>query len=353
MSKHKNSKHISTKTLAYIGLDLAYKTDDLNVYNLEALKVNEQLTDSGWEILTASCDHVSTAKYGYKAVAFINKETKEVHIASAGTKFNIYDLLDDGLITLHYLPTKLTPLQEFVNEVINKLGGLSKAIEYSFNTSGHSLGAIIADLTSVEIHSRNLHFNKSTTFESPGSKPIIERAIKKNFFTGKVTTPIEELAIHSKIYNAKHNLINITNKHLGKTTMVLPGKKTELSQSEEWASYLYNFAKQKVTKYLGINEIVEGFEEIIAGISKHGLVNFSDFKQNITLTVDDWEAGIQKYAKNTLNLKNNLYNRIVKTETGANLVEMYNDFQSCSQEYAQEIKTTGDISNYHLYPLVC
>ena len=135
--------------------------------------------------------------------------------------------------------------------------------------------------------------------------------------------------------------------------MVLPGKKTELSQSEEWASYLYNFAKQKVIKYLGINGIVEGFEGIIAGISKHGLVNFSDFKQNITLTVDDWEAGIQKYAKNTLNLKNNLYNRIVKTETGANLVEMYNDFQSCSQEYAQEVKTTGDISNYHLYPLVC
>lgn len=47
MSTYKNSKHISTKKLAYIGLDLAYKTDDLNVYNLEASKVNEQLTDSG------------------------------------------------------------------------------------------------------------------------------------------------------------------------------------------------------------------------------------------------------------------------------------------------------------------
>ena len=190
--------------------------------------------------------------------------------------------------------------------------------------------------------------HKSITFDSPGSKPIIERAIEKNLFTGKVTTPIEELATHSKIYNAKHNLINITNKHLGKTTMVLPGKKTELSPSEEWASYLYNFAKQKVAKYLGINGIVEGFEEIISGISKHGLVNFSDLKQNITLTVDDWEAEIQKYAENTLNLKNNLYTQIVETETGANLVEMYNGFQSCSQEYAQEVKTTGDISNYHL-----
>ena len=39
MSKHKNSKHISTKKLAYIGLDLAYKTDDLNIYNLEASKI--------------------------------------------------------------------------------------------------------------------------------------------------------------------------------------------------------------------------------------------------------------------------------------------------------------------------
>ena len=88
MSTYKNSKHISTKKLAYIGLDLAYKTDDLNIYKLKASKVNEQLTDIGWEILTASCDNISTAKYDYKAVAFINKETKEVHIASAGTKFN-------------------------------------------------------------------------------------------------------------------------------------------------------------------------------------------------------------------------------------------------------------------------
>ncbi|MFV9856772.1 MAG: hypothetical protein AB8U36_05205, partial [Rickettsia aeschlimannii] len=87
--------------------------------------------------------------------------------------------------------------------------------------------------------------------------------------------------------------------------------------------------------------------------SKHGLVNFSDLKQNITLAVDDWEAATQKYAKNTLNLKNNLYNQIVETETGTNLVGMYNNFQSCSQEYAQEVKTTGDISNYHLYPLIC
>ncbi|HJD54789.1 MAG TPA: hypothetical protein LFW11_05595 [Rickettsia endosymbiont of Proechinophthirus fluctus] len=353
MPTYKNSKHISTKKLAYIGLDLAYKTDDLNIYKLKASKVHEQLTDSGWAILTASCDNINTAKYAYKAVAFINKDTKEVHIASAGTKFNIYDLLDDLLIALHYLPTKLTPIQDFVNEIINKLGGLSKATEYSFNTSGHSLGAIIADLTLVEIHSRNLHFNKSTTFDSPGSKPIIERGIEKNLFTGKVTTPIKELATHSKIYNAKHNLINITNKHFGQTTMVLPGKNTTLSQSEERASYLYNFAKQKVTKYLGINGIVEGFEEIIAGISKHGLVNFSDLKQNITLTIDDWEAVTPKYAKNTLNLKNNLYNQIVETETGANLVGMYNNFQSCSQEYAQEVQTTGDISNYHLYPLIC
>ncbi|WP_041816809.1 hypothetical protein [Rickettsia akari] len=348
MSKYKNSKHISTKKLAYIGLDLAYKTDDLNTYNLEASKVNAQLTDSGWEILTASCDYVNTAKYGYKAVAFINKETKEVHITSAGTKFNISDFLDDLLIALHYLPTKLTPLQEFVNEVINKLGGLNKATEYIFNTSGHSLGAIYADLSLVEIHSRNLPFNKSTTFDSPGSKPIIERAIKKNVFTEKVTTPIEELATHSKIYNAKHNLVNITNKHLGKTIMVLPSKTTELSQLEAWASYLYNFAKQKAIKYLGINGIVEGFEEIIAGISRHGLVNFSDLKQNITLTIDDWETETQKYAKHTLNFKKNLYNQIVETETGANLVEIYNNFQSCSQEYAQEVKTTGDISNYHL-----
>jgi hypothetical protein len=194
------TNNISNKEFAHLGVNLAYKTDDTNRYLAEALMTDgRHLVGSGFEILAASCENASTAQYGYKAVAFINKDTKEIHIASAGTKADINDILDDIRITFHYAPSKLIPVKEFINEIIQKIGGNEKAAEYIFNTSGHSLGAIVADLTGVELHSRNLNFNKSTTFDSPGSAEVIKYAIEQDLFTGKVTTSIEELANHSEV----------------------------------------------------------------------------------------------------------------------------------------------------------
>ncbi|XVN41895.1 MAG: hypothetical protein RCO49_07530 [Rickettsia endosymbiont of Argas persicus] len=315
-----SKNHISTKKLAYIVLDLTYKTDEA-AHNEEALKINTLLVDSGFEILVASCDNTITTKYVYKAVALINKETKEIHIASAGTKLNIYDILDDILIALHHPPTKLSPLKNFVEDIIEKLAGYEKVLEYIFNTYGHSLGLAVAYITGVDILSHGLHFNKSITFDSPGSKPIVKEAIKKNLFTSKVTTTIEELTNYSKVLNAAPNIVNITNQHLGKTKLVLHSKKSETSKSENLGTYLYNFAKQKIG-YSGIKGVVDSLVEIISSVSRHGLVNF-----NITLTVDDWNTEIPKYANNTLNLK------ITLSETVAN-------YWNCNQE---EVTITGDI----------
>jgi len=343
---------IDHKEFAHLGVNLAYKTSDMNLYAAEALMTDKkQLAGSGWEILAASCDKLSTAEYGYKAVAFINKANKVIHIASAGTKADINDIWDDALITFKYTPNKLVTLKKFVDEIIEKTGGSEKAAEYTFNTSGHSLGAIVADLTGVELHSRNLNFNKSVTFDSPGSEEVIKYAIGQNLFTGKVATPMEKLAEYSEVYNAKPNIINTTNNHAGEINLVLPKvaivKESELPETEGWGTYLYNMVgsvAQKAAEYLGINKVIEG-------IDNHKLKNFADLEDAVVLPIDDWKQQILKNNEATQKLKaisssgSDVF--LFDTTEHASLVEIdmyqwgYFDLQNC----AKEVEPIGDINN--------
>ena len=355
---------INYKEFAHLGVNLAYKTDDAKRYLAEALVTDgSHLVGSGWEILAASCNNANTAQYGYKAVAFINKETKTIHIASAGTKADMHDIWDDARITFHYNPNKLVTVKKFIDEVIDKIGGIEKAAEYIFDTSGHSLGAIVADLTGVELHSRNLNFNQSVTFDSPGSQEVIKYAIDQDLFTGKVTTPLEELAKHSEVYNAKPNIINTTNYHSGKINLVLPKvnniETSESSKTEGWGSYLYNMVGsvvQTASKYLGINKIMEG-------IDNHKLKNFANLEDQIILPIADWEQQI---------LENNEYTQQLKAISGQGKdlflldtyvadecssmvgVNMYHwGYSDLQQNCAMEVKQIGNINSYNSIEIVC
>ncbi|WP_347939324.1 hypothetical protein [Rickettsia oklahomensis] len=341
---------INYKEFAHLGINLAYKTDCANQYLVEALMTDgNHLVGSGWEILAASCNNTNTAQYGYKAVAFINKDTKVIHIASAGTKADIHDILDDIRITFHYYPNKLIVVKKFIDEIIAKIGGMEEAAKYTFDTSGHSLGAIVADLTGVELHSRNLNFNKSVTFDSPGSQEVIKYAIAQDLFTGKVTTPIEELVKYSEVYNAEPNLINSTNNHFGQVNLVLPKvndvEKSESPQVEEgWASYLYNMVGsvvQKASEYLGIDKVIKG-------INNHKLKNFSNLEEKIILPMADWKQQILENNEYTQKLKNILGRGkdlvLFDTDSEAehpSMVEVklyhlgYNDLQQCAMEVNQ------------------
>ncbi|AFE52612.1 hypothetical protein MA5_02160 [Rickettsia prowazekii str. GvV257] len=352
---------INNTAFAHLGVNLAYKTDDTSRYLAAALMTDgNHLVGSGFEILAASCDSLNTALYGYKAVAFINKETKTIHIASAGTKADINDIWDDALITFHYAPNKLKIAQKFVDNIISKIGGIDEAREYTFDTSGHSLGAIIADLTGIELHSRNLNFNKSVTFDSPGSQEVIKYAINQDLFTGKVITPIEELAKHSEVYNAKPNIINTTNQHVGQINLVLPKINNEKSKSSEavgWFKYLYNIAGSavyKVAEYLNINKMFEG-------INNHKLKYFADLQDSAVIPIANWEEQILENNAYTQKLKtipstgNDVYlldtNRITDNEytsiIGIDVFHWaYNDLQqSCAMETVEQIG--------NLIPILC
>ncbi|HJD61633.1 MAG TPA: hypothetical protein LFV90_05775 [Rickettsia endosymbiont of Columbicola hoogstraali] len=146
-----------------------------------SIKIQKKTSQiQAWEILVTSVDDKNTNQYGYKAVAFINRNTKEIHISSSGTIITEkYDLIDDARITFDRLPNKMLPVKAFVTKILEQAGGQENVIDYKFSTSGHSLGAIVSDLTGIEIHSRGLKFEKSVTFDNPGSKKSSRKHHKK------------------------------------------------------------------------------------------------------------------------------------------------------------------------------
>lgn len=275
--------------------NLAYKVSDAKeTYTKHELEVVKNLKEANWQVLCNSSQNEKTNKYDYKAVAFVNHMTKEVHISSAGTKpTEKYDLIDDGFVAFGRIPYKIEQAKEMVTQVIDLLGGTDEAVKYTFSTSGHSLRAIISDLTGVDIISRKLPFSTSTTFDSPGSAPIVQKAIDAGYFTGKVEATIEKLASYCEVYNAKPNFINNTNRQLGNSKLVLPKKvetitkdTTESSSILEFGKYLCNLVGSTIkscSDYLGITSVVKQIEN-------HGLKNFANIEENATVVqTNNWQ----------------------------------------------------------------
>ncbi|WP_422229302.1 lipase family protein [Rickettsia endosymbiont of Halotydeus destructor] len=353
------NRDVSSNELAHAATNLAYNSANPTKYLAKALEiVGKELIGSGWEIFATSSEKAETSEYGYKAVAFINKQSKEIHIASAGTKADIYDLLDDIRLTFHYAPNKLAPAQKFIDEIIARISQEEVAHDYIFSTSGHSLGAVVADLTALELHSRKLNIDKSTTFDSPGSAEVVKYAIQNKLFTGEINISIEELAKHSVVYNAKPNIINTTNNHLGEVNLTLPQVKNnvveEQTQEESsglwgWGQYLYNTvgsAVQVSADYLGITNTIEQ-------LNGHKLHNFAAVDNNPVYSVEAW-------SKNELFLKSNKTNldltKKIEKSTGTDVFLIddtydndyvninaysYSDLQNC----AMEVSPIGDLNN--------
>lgn len=362
------NKSISSNKLAHSAINLAYNSADPDKYLAKALEIDgKELVGSGFEIFATSSE-LNTSQYGYKAVAFINKQTKEIHIASAGTKADKHDLWDDMLITFHYTPNKLASAKEFIDAIIAKIAkeeNKEEAVQnYTFSTSGHSLGAIVSDLTAVELYSRNFKFNKSTTFDSPGSSEVVKYAIQEKLFTGEVKSSIEELAKHSVIYNAKPNFINTTNTSFGEVNLVLPQVKNNIVEEHKtpkaaglwgWGEYLYNTIGsviQTSIDYLGITSITEQ-------INQHKLHNFADLDK-LVYAIEGWNE-TQPILRDD---KNNAQFKAVKS-TGKDVVLFdeheygslvlidqyplaYSDLQNYTME---EVLPIGDMNNNLI--LVC
>lgn len=302
---------------------LAYELPNLQGFSNGENTLTSGFLENNWQILRQSVQDKSTNENGYKALAFVNHASKKIHIATAGTKHtDTDDLIDDVIVSQRCVPYKITQAKNMVTKSIESLGGIDKAAEYTFSTSGHSLGAIMSDLTAAEIISRDLKFDKSTTFENPGSKEIVIKAAKKGLLSGKTdSTILDKLSEHAEVYNAKPNFINSCGTQLGKVHLAFSYtkknttsnvQKTTKAISYLWGfgNYLYDIASEAAfgcSEYLGIKSFIDQIEG-------HKLENFEKIS-----SYDIVDHEIEGVAEKQLVLKNSEKLRLIPS-TGKDVV---------------------------------
>ena len=138
----------------------------------------------GWSVLFDCPDELRCE--GYYAMAFIGPPEKisgmnsyEVVIAHRGTIISAGDLWSDFEVLLGRMPGQFIKgaylFNEYVRQYINK-NYPAPENWYSITHTGHSLGAILAELcVASDVKYRDsLGESFGSTFESPGSKPIIQ-----------------------------------------------------------------------------------------------------------------------------------------------------------------------------------
>ncbi|KJV55292.1 alpha/beta hydrolase family protein [Orientia tsutsugamushi] len=281
----------------YQAIRLAYKVGH-STYGERLKEIEKAIKGTGWKILCNSADYKDTNKYGYKAVAFINEKTKEIHVATAGTDpKNVDDLRDDIKgVYMHGNISKIEPMKAFIDKVVNKIN----AEGYKYTTSGHSLGAVVSDLTAAEIVSRNLKLIESTTFDNPGSYSALDYATKNKIFSNEAREKIYSLAKYCKVINAVPNLINETNDQLATTQPKLALPKNDFGNGYI-SCVAENFRKlckplsateNMLNCYFGLNKVsgvlhkmseaVNSAADLLKKVSvtahSHGLSNFENCK---------------------------------------------------------------------------
>ncbi len=262
-------------------------------------RITEQ--NKEWQVLTQSHEDKESELSQFKAVAFINRTEgkKEILIAHAGTKVsqvNVKQSAQDIWADLQ-LAAKITPelkleaIKAFVTKIQSGLANEGENCEdYTFSTTGHSLGSVLSDLTAVELSSRGLEVKDSITFDNPGSRPVINHALENGLFTNNITiSEIESRIEFASIQAQAPNFISRTNTQMGKMCVKVqdirtaeakhvketaPAKVSEDSGAS-YVSYLYGkvgSVVNTVAPFLNLDKMTSAFN-YIKGYSDPEILN--------------------------------------------------------------------------------
>lgn len=137
-----------------------------------------------------------------------------VVIAHRGTVLKPDNLIDDFQVALKMAPdsffTSSKPFTDYVRTLVHSRIPYSDGFfTHTFIHTGHSLGAIHAELNYANQINDNLSDTYAVTFESPGSKEIIENLMLVNLLPKNALKLTESV----EIVNADVNLINTANQH--------------------------------------------------------------------------------------------------------------------------------------------
>lgn len=170
--------------------------------------INKQYIINGFTEIFNS-DDFNYQYTGYYGIAYRNLNTKEIIIASSGTNFDgsrgVNDLAQDLLNNLEISRGQIPPQFSqaallFAKKVLKHFDNQIKLYKVFF--TGHSLGAVLAELTKFVIDQEMTINSKAITFDSPGSKEIIDKLA-----VYELTMPINGIIS----YNGEENHINSCN----------------------------------------------------------------------------------------------------------------------------------------------
>jgi WXG100 family type VII secretion target len=172
----------------------------------------DELRQKEWQKLDISVE----SDEGYQANAYYNPKTGEVVIAHRGTD-NWEDTDDDAAIYFESVPDQFEDSRKFTQDVKDELArrGIT---DYEMVHTGHSLGAVLADLNAAQDGTR------AYTFENPGTAEILQTQ-------GVKYDPQKHVA-----YQGNPNPINQTNSQAGNIVQVIPRHKSDPKLEADWGN---------------------------------------------------------------------------------------------------------------------
>ncbi len=215
---------------------------------------------SDWRFASISDDIHGANDLFYRSYAMVNNRQNKIIVINSGTRINQIKQIEkkgllSGIVSNIEVFFKSVPRQ-FTEDGIPYLNNLiTKFPNYEFICTGHSLGAVFAQLSHAYLKSHDIKAT-SYVFESPGSFDLINNYINENYF--KLT--IDDLAKETQVFNTEPNIINLLHKQLGNTYRI----QEKVDEDCTISNALYKFFTQSLVgedkelkKLLSIGEKLE------------------------------------------------------------------------------------------------
>lgn len=213
-------------------------------------------------------------KSGYFGVIYENEKTRNLVLAVRGTKSEALDVLKKLFTSNNSVKTDIEEIlggqivvgQQAQNYEATKYA-IKRAAEknYRLSFTGYSLGAWLAELSVFYCRAYFNKYNveiKAVTFDSPGTKPMMER-LQSNIVSRDTQVKLKELPIFT--YLAKPNPVNCCNEHVGTVKCV----EVEMLQTDRFDAKAPKLIKKTIGSEVhgllaieghGLSKILETFD---------------------------------------------------------------------------------------------
>jgi tetratricopeptide (TPR) repeat protein len=186
----------------------------------------------GWHIEKVYEDPVVSSWFGfgsstdsaYRCVVYVHHERKQIVLAYRGT---VTDAIWEACATAHadaegIIQSKLTKQSQLCHITTLEMVEKAKKLGYRWSTTGHSLGAWLAELSVYDCHadSRIAYPHASAvTFDSPGSVEMMEH-LQPNLLLSPAKVKLKTLDVTT--YLSHPNVVNTCHPHVGVSYRVYP-----------------------------------------------------------------------------------------------------------------------------------